>query len=142
MRVRRLRGLAQPRLVLGLYPELVLLAGGQPGDLALGELAGVDFGARDPLVRAGLLVLNGVAGDGGAVVPQRRRPLQLDGVLRPVRDLGQAGRAGRVERVLDEGGVLGTLQGLGVALLVAGADPGIVIRISITPDHLRQKKIV
>ena len=48
------------------------------------------------------LVLDGVAGDRGAVVAQGRLPLQLDGGVRPVRDLRQPGRARRVEGVLIE----------------------------------------
>ena len=49
-----------------------------------------------------LPVLDGVAGDGGAVVAQGRLPLQLDGGVRPVRDLRQPGRARRIEGVLME----------------------------------------
>ena len=58
--------------------------------------------SRNPSLDSPYLVLDGVAGDGGAVVAQRRLPLQLDGGVRPVGDLRQPGRAGRVEGVLME----------------------------------------
>ena len=55
MRIRRLAGLPQPGLVLRPHPELVLLARLEAGDLAVGELLGLDLGPHDPLVGAGLL---------------------------------------------------------------------------------------
>ena len=102
VRVRRLAGLPQPGLVLRPHPELVLLSRLEAGDLAVGELLGLHLWPHDPLVRPGLLVLDRVAGHGGAVVAKRRLPFQLDRGVRPVRDLRQPRRPRRIEGVLHE----------------------------------------